>query len=193
MKLTDVCYFQGGSQPPKNQWSDEPREGYIRMLQIRDFTQDNSKVEYVKITNSTKKCEEKDILIARYGASIGKILTGLSGAYNVAMMKVIFENAYGDKNVVEVVRNIVGLDPATASGIFSKYINENQLNMRQIQFVKLLIDYVIKNGTIDMIALTEDPFRAVGEVGELFEDKYNTFMEIRRDIEIINENAKELA
>ena len=65
--------------------------------------------------------------------------------------------------------------------------------MRQIQFVKLLIDYVIKNGTIDMIALTEDPFRAVGEVGELFEDKYNTFMEIRKDIENINENAKELA
>lgn len=104
-----------------------------------------------------------------------------------------FENAYGDKNVVEVVRNIVGLDPATASEIFSKYINENQLNMRQIQFVKLLIDYVIKNGTIDMIALTEDPFRAVGEVGELFEDKYSTFMEIRKDIENINENAKELA
>ena len=96
MKLTDVCDFQGGSQPPKNQWSDEPKEGYIRMLQIRDFTQDNSKVEYVKITNSTKKCEEKDILIARYGASIGKILTGLSGAYNVAMMKVVI-----DENIVD--------------------------------------------------------------------------------------------
>lgn len=96
MKLTDVCDFQGGSQPPKSQWSDEPKEGYIRVLQIRDFTQDNSKVEYVKITNSTKKCEEKDILIARYGASIGKILTGLSGAYNVAMMKVII-----DENIVD--------------------------------------------------------------------------------------------
>lgn len=100
MKLTDVCYFQGGSQPPKNQWSDEPREGYIRMLQIRDFTQDNSKVEYVKITNSTKKCEEKDILIARYGASIGKILTGLSGAYNVAMMKVIIDEKIVDRKFI---------------------------------------------------------------------------------------------
>ena len=100
MKLTDVCYFQGGSQPPKNQWSDEPREGYIRMLQIIDFTQDNSKVEYVKITNSTKKCEEKDILIARYGASIGKILTGLSGAYNVAMMKVIIDEKIVDRKFI---------------------------------------------------------------------------------------------
>ncbi len=104
-----------------------------------------------------------------------------------------FESAYGNKGVVEVVRNIVGIDPATASEIFSKYINENQLNMKQIQFVKLLIDYVVKNGTIDMIALTEDPFRALGEVGDLFEDKISTFLKIRKDIEDINENAKKLA
>ena len=104
-----------------------------------------------------------------------------------------FENAYGNKSVAEVVRNIVGLEPTTASEIFSKYINENQLNMRQIQFIKLLIDYVIKNGTIDMIALTEDPFRAIGEVGELFEDNINTFMQIRKDIENINENVDKLA
>ena len=43
-----------------------------------------------------------------------------------------------------------------------------------------------------MIALTEDPFRAIGEVGELFEDNINTFMQVRKDIESINENAKEL-
>ena len=104
-----------------------------------------------------------------------------------------FENTYGDKNVVEVVRNIVGLDPLTASEIFSKYINDNQLNMKQIQFVKLLIDYVIKNGTIDMIALTEDPFRALGQVSDVFEDNITAFMKIRRDIENINDNAKKLA
>ncbi len=104
-----------------------------------------------------------------------------------------FEGAYGDKGVVEVVRNIVGLDPSTTSEIFSKYISKNQLNMKQIQFVKLLIDYVIKNGTIDMIKLTESPFRDLGEVGDLFEDKVNTFMQIRKDIENINENAKKLA
>ena len=44
-----------------------------------------------------------------------------------------------------------------------------------------------------MIALTEDPFRAVGEVGELFEDNINTFMQIRKDIESINGNANKLA
>lgn len=90
MKLTDVCDFQGGSQPPKDEWSFEKQDGYIRMLQIRDFTQSGRVTpEYIKISNSTKMCEEDDILIARYGASLGKILTGLAGAYNVAIMRTI--------------------------------------------------------------------------------------------------------
>lgn len=40
MKLTDICEFHGGSQPPKSEWSSEYKDGYIRMLQIRDFTQE---------------------------------------------------------------------------------------------------------------------------------------------------------
>jgi len=90
MKLIEVCDFQGGSQPPKEEWSYEEQNGYIRMLQIRDFTQSERVTpEYIKISNSTKTCKEDDILIARYGASIGKILTGLAGAYNVAIMRTI--------------------------------------------------------------------------------------------------------
>jgi len=88
--LTQVCDFQGGSQPPKEQWIDHAEEGYIRMLQIRDFTQpDKDNIEYVRVTKTIKTCNEDDILIGRYGASVGKILTGLSGAYNVAIIKTI--------------------------------------------------------------------------------------------------------
>ena len=88
--LTQVCDFQGGSQPPKEQWIDHAEDGYIRMLQIRDFTQpDKDNIEYVRITKTVKTCNEDDILIGRYGASVGKILTGLSGAYNVAIIKTI--------------------------------------------------------------------------------------------------------
>lgn len=97
IKLCDVCDFQGGSQPPKDEWSSDFKAGYIRMLQIRDFTQSERVVpEYIKITKTTKTCEVDDILIARYGASLGKILTGLAGAYNVAIMRTI-----PDTNVLE--------------------------------------------------------------------------------------------
>ena len=32
MRLLDVCDFQGGTQPPKNEWVSEPQEGYVRIL-----------------------------------------------------------------------------------------------------------------------------------------------------------------
>lgn len=88
--ITSVCDFQGGTQPPKEEWEIDCKPGYIRMLQIRDFTQKKeSNVEYVRISNKIKTCTSNDIMIGRYGASIGKILTGLDGAYNVAMIKTI--------------------------------------------------------------------------------------------------------
>ena len=37
VSLTDICDFQGGTQPPKDEWIDQPAQGYVRMLQIRDF------------------------------------------------------------------------------------------------------------------------------------------------------------
>ena len=90
MRLLDICDFQGGSQPPKEEWSFAEQEGYIRMLQIRDFTQSEKVTpEYIKISNCIKTCTEDDVLIARYGASIGKVLTGIAGAYNVAIMRTI--------------------------------------------------------------------------------------------------------
>ena len=90
IKIGEVFNFQGGTQPPKNEWKSEPMPGYVRMLQIRDFTQGKDKhIEFVKDDKKLNKCKADDILIGRYGASVGKILTGLEGAYNVAIIKTI--------------------------------------------------------------------------------------------------------
>ena len=88
VKLGDVCDFQGGSQPPKKEFVFEPQEGYVRFLQIRDFKSDKN-VTYIPISNKNRLCNTDDILIGRYGASVGQILRGLEGAYNVALMKTI--------------------------------------------------------------------------------------------------------
>lgn len=87
-----IIEIQGGSQPPKNQWSKIKTDTNVRMLQIRDFTKSRIvDAEYVEKSNKLKLCSKDDILIARYGASIGKILTGETGAYNVALVKTIFD------------------------------------------------------------------------------------------------------
>lgn len=85
-KLGDVCDFEGGSQPPKVNFIHEPKEGYVRFLQIRDFGSDKY-ITYIPDSNKNRYCTEEDILLGRYGASVGKILINKKGAYNVAVMK----------------------------------------------------------------------------------------------------------
>ena len=101
-----------------------------------------------------------------------------------------YEKAYPEKSLIEVVRSIVGLDEETANEIFAKYINDSRLNSKQIEFVKMLIRYVKRNGIISLKTLTDTLFNSLGAVSEVFEDNVEVFQLIKKDIENINENAK---
>ncbi len=79
------CDFAGGTQPPKSTFKHAQTDGYIRLLQIRDFETDKHAV-YVPGNKRLRVIKAGDISIARYGASVGRILTGKSGAINVAIM-----------------------------------------------------------------------------------------------------------
>lgn len=102
--FTDILDIQGGSQPPKSKFVYEPQNGYIRLLQIRDFGE-KPLPTYIPITRTIKTCLFDDILIARYGASIGRICSGMSGAYNVAMAKVIVPNTIDSKFVYYLLKS----------------------------------------------------------------------------------------
>ncbi len=104
-----------------------------------------------------------------------------------------YQKNFEDKNIIETIRNIVGLDKETADQIFNKYINDNKLNMKQIEFVKRIKEYVVVNGTLEMQALTEQPFTMIGSVAEVFEDNITIFRNIKQEIEKINKNARETA
>ena len=83
------CDIEGGSQPPKSQFIEEPREGYVRLFQIRDLGE-RPVPTYIPRALARSFCKEGEILIGRYGASIGKIFWAQEGAYNVAMAKFIW-------------------------------------------------------------------------------------------------------
>jgi type I restriction enzyme S subunit len=87
-KLGAVCEFEGGSQPPKSNFVHAPKTGYVRFLQIRDFGSDKY-ITFIPESKKNRLCRNDDIMIGRYGASVGKILTGQAGAYNVALIKTI--------------------------------------------------------------------------------------------------------
>jgi type I restriction enzyme, S subunit len=88
VKFPDVCDIEGGTQPPKETFVYEPRPDFVRMLQIQDFKTDEKAV-YIPAAARMKRCNEEDVLIGRYGASVGDIFTGKAGAYNVALVKTV--------------------------------------------------------------------------------------------------------
>ena len=88
LELKEVCKYEGGTQPPKSTFIHEPKEGYIRLLQIRDYKSDANPV-YIPIKARHKTCTNEDIMIGRYGPPVFQILRGKSGAYNVALMKCV--------------------------------------------------------------------------------------------------------
>jgi type I restriction enzyme S subunit len=78
--------FEGGSQPDKSKFTASWKPGYIRLIQIRDYKTDRFET-YVPTHLARRFCTENDIMIGRYGPPIFQILRGLSGAYNVALIK----------------------------------------------------------------------------------------------------------
>ena len=96
-KLGDVCDFEGGSQPPKSNFIHTARKGYVRFLQIRDFKSEKN-ITYIPESKKNRLCNKSDVLIGRYGASVGQILTNEEGAYNVALMKTIPDESVLNKD-----------------------------------------------------------------------------------------------
>lgn len=100
-----------------------------------------------------------------------------------------YEQEIGAKPLGEFVREIVGLDMNAAKEAFSEYLNDANLDSRQIYFVNQIVEYIVHNGMLkDFSVLQESPFTDQGSVVELFTDM-NVWMGIRKVIEAINANA----
>ena len=80
--------FSGGAQPPRDHFISEPKEGHIRLIQIRDY-KSNKYATYIPRELARKFCSADDVMIGRYGPPIFQILRGIEGAYNVALIKAI--------------------------------------------------------------------------------------------------------
>lgn len=88
ISLSELMNYAGGSQPPASEFINSYKDGYVRFIQIRDYASE-SHITYIPISSKNKTCDIRDIMIARYGASLGRICYGLKGAYNVALAKVL--------------------------------------------------------------------------------------------------------
>lgn len=101
---------------------------------------------------------------------------------------------YGDTPVGRLVRRIVGVDRIAVNEAFSEFLTKKRLNINQIRFVNLIVDYIAANGNIDdNKVLMEEPFRSVGSITMLFKDEMGTAKRIMEVVEDIKRNSEEIA
>ena len=87
------------------------------------------------------------------------------------------------------VREIVGLDMNAAKTAFADYLNDANLDSRQIYFVNQIVEYIVQNGMMkDLSVLQEPPFTDQGSVVGVFTD-LSVWLGIRAVIDRINSNA----
>ena len=100
-----------------------------------------------------------------------------------------YEAEYGEKPLGEFVREIVGLDMNAAKAAFAEYLDETNLDSRQIYFVNQIVEFIVHNGMMkDLSVLQETPFTDQGSIVEVFTD-LSVWMGIRKVIEQVNANA----
>ena len=103
---------------------------------------------------------------------------------------------YGEKPVGMLVREIVGMEQSAVNEAFSEFISAGNLNSKQIDFVNMIITYIVKNGNIVDVKTTfsQQPFKGFGGgVSVLFKGKMPVVKNIMDRVAQIKKNAEEVS
>lgn len=180
-----------------------PRDGRVYTT---DFTDDILSVEWKEaelenddLKNYKAKAEfyirqhQDEAAIAKLKGNVPLTLEDVAALERILWSEVGSQEDYeaelGAKPLGEFVREIVGLDMRAAKEAFSNYLNNANLDSRQIYFVNQIVEYIVRNGMMkDLSVLQEPPFTDQGSVVEIFTD-LSLWLGIKSVIEQINKNA----
>ena len=156
-------------------------------LESDDLKNYKAKAEYYvrqhQNNNAIAKLKSNIPLTKDDVAELEKIL------WNEVGTKDEYTSEYGEKPLGEFVREIVGLDMNAAKEAFSEFLNNANLDSRQIYFVNQIVEYIVHNGLMkDLSVLQDSPFTDRGSVVEVFTD-LSVWAGIRKVIDKINMNA----
>ena len=110
---------------------------------------------------------------------------------SVAGTKEDFITQYGERPLGAFIRSITGLEPTALNNAFSEFLQVGNLRADQMTFVKTIISYLTKNGTIDKAMLYEPPFTDLNDQGisGVFELDADVIKMVKI-IDMINGNAE---
>lgn len=97
-----------------------------------------------------------------------------------------YVSTFGEEPLLKLATRIVGLEPTAANDAFSEFLTDETMTIQQMEFVKLVVNHVIANGTVDKHLINEFPFNKYGSVVSLFEGRIDTVQRIVKRIDEIN-------
>ena len=111
-------------------------------------------------------------------------------AEGVAGTKEEFVQQYGERPLGAFVRSITGIEQAALNEAFADFLQVGNLRADQMTFVKTIMSYLTKNGTIDKTMLYEPPFTDLNDQGisGVFDNDAD-LVKVVSIIDTINNNA----
>jgi type I restriction enzyme R subunit len=97
-----------------------------------------------------------------------------------------YHQEFGDEPLVKLVVAMVGLERSAANDLFSEFISDQSLNSNQMEFVSLIVNHVVENGSLDKTILNDHPFNQHGSIVSLFEGKVEIAKSIVKRIDQLN-------
>ncbi|PCI67826.1 MAG: restriction endonuclease subunit R [Piscirickettsiaceae bacterium] len=76
-----------------------------------------------------------------------------------------YENIFGEKPLGVLVRSVVGLSRNAAKEAFSSFLAEAPLHPDQIAFLDEIVEYLVKNGTMEPKLMFDAPFTNFNDLG----------------------------
>ncbi len=176
--LGKVCKFHGGSQPPKAEFSKESKEGYVRLIQIRDYKTDNH-VVYIQKTKAKRFCDVNDVMIGRYGPPLFQILRGIDGAYNVALMKAMPNETLITKDFLyyflkngDILRYIIDASSRAAG----------QIGLNKATLEPYPISYPNKEEQTKIVSLLGNLYDDIQRLEIIYQQKLDNLAELKQSI-----------
>ena len=101
-----------------------------------------------------------------------------------------FVQQYGKKPLGAFIRGVTGLESAALNEAFAEFLQVGNLRADQMTFIKTIISYLTKNGTIDKSMLYESPFTDLNDQGisGVFDNDAD-LIKVVKVIDQINQNA----
>jgi type I restriction enzyme R subunit len=104
-----------------------------------------------------------------------------------------YRHLYGERPVGLMVRKAVGMDRAALEEVFAEFLQENRLNLRQLDFVKRIIDYLAQNGEMLPQDVKKPAFAGLSNVAQLFKGRLDEVEHIFIKVREVTSNGTEIA